>query len=126
LLAVLIPKIRRSGNQISLTRCAVLTIDALGDVDNVALDLTLAALKSRRIYFRFYETHLPAIQANTQTSAWFSCPHESERGPRNPGTPAPTWPQTLAPKARRNALPAPYAGVALLFPTNPVALYLSD
>ena len=103
-----------------------LTIDALGGVDNITLDFTLAALKSRRICFRFYETHLPAIQANTQTSARFSCPHENERGPRNPGTPASTWPQTLAPKARRNALPAPYAGVALLFPTNPVALYLSD
>ena len=91
-----------------------LTIDAPGSVDNVALDLTLAALKSRRVCFRFYETHLPAIQANTQTSAWVPCPHEDKRGPRDPGTPASTRPQTLAPKGRRNALRAPYAGVTLL------------
>jgi large subunit ribosomal protein L34 len=60
LLAVLIPKIRRSGNQISLTRCAALTIDALGDVDNVTLDLTLAALKSRRICFPMKRTYQPS------------------------------------------------------------------
>src|SRR6266487_1395952 len=103
-----------------------LTIDALGAVDNVALDLTLAALKSRRVGFRFYETHLPAIQANTQTPAWFSCPHEDERGTRDPGTPPPTRPQTLASKARRKALRAPYAGVTLLPEVNPVVVSLSD
>jgi len=69
-----------------------LTIDVLGGVDNVALDFTLAALKSRRVCFRLYETHLPAIQANTQTSAWFSCPHENKRGPCNPGTSPSTRP----------------------------------
>jgi len=89
---VLIPKIRHSGNQISLTHLVELTIDVLGAVDNVALDLTLAALKSCRVCIRFYETHLPTIQANTQTSAWFSCPHENERGARDSGTPPPTRP----------------------------------
>src|SRR5262245_64497473 len=103
-----------------------LTIDAPGGVDNVALDLTVAALKSRRICFRFYETHLPAIQANTQTAAWFSCPHEDERGPRDPGTPPTTRTQTLAPKTRRNALRAAYAGVTLLFSADPFFLCLSD
>jgi len=88
-----------------------LTIDAPGDVDNVALDFTLAALKSRRVCFRFYETHLSAIQANTQTSAWFSCPHENKRGPCNPGTPASTRPQTFTSEGRRKALRAPYTGV---------------
>ena len=91
-----------------------LTIDAPCNVDNVALDLSLAALKSRRVCFRSYETHLPAIQANTQTSAWVPCPHENKRGPRDPGTPSSTRPQTLAPKGRRAALRASYAGVTLL------------
>jgi hypothetical protein len=96
---------------------SALIIDALGGVDNVALDFTLAALKSRRICFWFYETHLPAIQANAQTSAWFSCPDENKRGPRNAGTPQATRPQTLAPKGRREALRAPYTGLAHLFLT---------
>jgi hypothetical protein len=50
LVALLIPKIRPAGNQISLTSRAALIIDALGAIDNVALDLTVAALKSRRVY----------------------------------------------------------------------------
>jgi hypothetical protein len=88
-----------------------LTIDAPGGVDNVALDFTLAALKSRRVCFRFYETHLSAIQANTQTSAWFPCSHENKRGPGNPGTPPSTRPQTFASEGRRKALRAPYTGI---------------
>jgi hypothetical protein len=87
LVELLIPKICRPGNQISLAAVPTLTIDALGGVDNVALDLTIAAFKSRRVCLWFYETHLPAIQTNAQTPAWFSCPHENESGPRNFGTP---------------------------------------
>ena len=103
-----------------------LTIDAPGGVDNVALDLTLAALKSRRVCFRFYETHLSALQANTQTSAWFSCPYENERGPSNAGTPPSTRPQTFAPQGRRKALRAPYAGVTFFFPANLIVVCLSN
>ena len=102
-----------------------LTIDAPGDVDNVALDFTLAALKSHRVCFRFYETHLSAIQANTQTSAWFSRPHENKRGPRNPGTPTSTRPQTFASEGRRKTLRAPYTGVTF-FPANPIVVCLSN
>jgi hypothetical protein len=101
-----------------------LTIDALGGVDNVALDLTLAALKSRRVCFSVYETHLSAIQANTQTSAWFSCPHENERGPRNLGTPPSTRPETFAPKRGGKALRAPYTGVTLSFPADLALAFL--
>ena len=103
-----------------------LTIDAPGSVDNVALDLSLAALKLRRICFRSYETHLPAIQANTQTSAWVPCPHEDKSGPRDPGTPSSTRPQTLASKGRRAALRASYAGVTLLPSGSLVFVCLSD
>jgi hypothetical protein len=96
----------------------VITIDVLGSVDNVALNLTLAALKSRRVCFRAYETHLSAIQANTQTSAWFSRPHENERGSCNPGTPPSARPQTFASEGRRKTLRAPYAGVTFFFPAD--------
>jgi len=88
-----------------------LTIDALGGVDNIALDLTVAALKSRRVCFRFYETHLPAIQANAQTPAWISRPHENKRRTRNSGTPPSTRPQAFVTEGRRQALRPPYAGI---------------
>jgi hypothetical protein len=45
---VLIPKIRRPGNQITLTLGAAVTIDALDSVDNAALNPRLSAFKSRR------------------------------------------------------------------------------
>jgi len=122
LLALLIPKIRRPDNQISLTLRAGVTIDALGGVDNVALDFTLAALKSRRVGFRFYETHISAIQANTQASAWFSCSHENKRGTGNLGTPPSAGPQTVASEGRRNTLRAPHAGVAFFFPANRIVV----
>jgi hypothetical protein len=114
LIAQLIAKIRRFDNQISPRRGGGVTIDAVGDVDNIALELTLAALKSCRVYFRFYETHLSTIEANTQTAAWFSCPHENQRRPRNPGTAPSTRPQTVAPKGGRNTLRAAYAGVTFV------------
>jgi hypothetical protein len=60
---------------------------------------------------RFYETDLPALQANTQTSAWFSCPDENQSRARDPCPPAPTRPQALAPERRRETLRAPYASV---------------
>jgi hypothetical protein len=48
LLALLIPKIGCSGNQITLILDAGVTIDALDSVDNAALNPRLSAFKSRR------------------------------------------------------------------------------
>src|SRR5947207_4507427 len=66
-------------------------------------------------YFRFYETDLPAIEANPETPARFSCPHEDKRRPGDTCPPAATRSQTFAPKRRRKALRPPYASLASRF-----------
>src|SRR5262249_38137310 len=61
--------------------------------------------------FRFYETHLSAIQANTQTSARFPRPDAYQRRSRDPCAPAPARPETLAAERRRATIRPAYAGL---------------
>jgi hypothetical protein len=72
---------------------------------------TVTALKSHRDLARFYETHLPAIQANTQTSARFPCSDAYQRRSRDTCTPPATRPQTIAAKRRRETLRSSHPGL---------------
>src|SRR5437016_14634574 len=77
---------------------------SLGSVDNAKLAPTVTALKSCQAPSRFYETHLPAIQANAETSARLSCADADQGRSRDTRTSAATRSKTAAPKRRRETL----------------------
>ena len=84
---------------------------SFNSVDNATPAPTVTALKSCRAHSRFYETHLPAIQANTETAARLSCADADKGRPRDPRTPPATRPKTSAPKRRRETLRSSYSGL---------------
>jgi len=86
----------------------VVKSEGLSSVDNATLAPTVTASKSCRAPFWFYETHLPAIQANTETSARLSCADADEGRPRDPRTPPATRPKTAAPQRSRETLRSSY------------------
>ncbi len=86
---------------------------SFNSVDNTTPAPTVTAPKSCRAHSRFYETHLPAIQANTETAARLSCADADEGRPRDPRTTPATRPKTSAPKRRRETLRSSYSGLII-------------
>src|SRR5436309_11757424 len=80
-------------------------------IDNALLTPTVTALKSRRDLFRFYETHLSAVQANAEASARLSRPHANQGRARHPRTAPTAGPQTPASERRREALRSAHASL---------------
>jgi hypothetical protein len=109
----LLARVRRWFSFISVYSCPfVVNFVEFNSVDNATPAPSVTAPKSCRAQSRFYETHLPAIQANAETAARLSCADADKGRPRNPRTPPATRPKTSAPKRRRETLRSSYPGLS--------------
>jgi len=96
LFASLISKIWSGGNPGVKDR----PITSRCPIDNAAPIPTVTALKRAEIISRFYETDLPAIEANAQTPAWISCAYEDKGGRATLARRRQTRSQAFAPERR--------------------------
>ncbi len=83
-------------------------------IDNVAGPFTVGVPLTEH-----YETHLPAIQAHTQTPAWVSRSHEDKRRARHARAPPTARPQTSSAEGCRASLPQAHAGVGFCTANGP-------